>query len=426
MKHLTIILFISLLLACKSEEGPIVSFGTDTNILLIIADDMGKDAANGYLEGSIKPNTPNLDRLRQDGLSFTNFWVTPTCSPTRSSIITGKYGYRTGVKWANDALSLDEKTLHQYINEETDNKYSTGLIGKWHLSGDNPTVNPETYGIDYYAGLLRGGVQDYYQWQLYQDGSGSLNTNYITEVFTDLSINWINEQTKPWFLWLAYNAPHTPFHVPPSNMHSQGDLPEYTAGMEPTPYYMAAIEAMDFQIGRLLENIPQEQLDNTLIIFLADNGTPPQVAQAPFTNNTAKGSIFQGGINVPMFVSGKYVSRTGEINDLITGTDIFSTIAAFAGSGSTEIHDSKSFMPLITDNTPDRNFQYSEMYNGDDDLWAISDGTYKLIVNANGDEMLYDLSNDPYESENLLLESLTTAAANAKTALEDALLEIRN
>ena len=85
--------------------------------------------------------------------------------------------------------------------------------------------------------------------------------------FTDLAIDRINSQEKPWFLWLAYTAPHTPFHAPPSNMHTQGNLPDYSSGMDAMPYYMAAIEAMDFQIGRLLDNIPANERNNTIIIL---------------------------------------------------------------------------------------------------------------------------------------------------------------
>ena len=224
MKYLHLLLCIVLFYGCNDNDVPDDPITSDTpNILFIIADDMGKDATQGFSEGSIKPSTPNLDKINNDGLVFNNFWVNPTCSPTRASMITGKYGYRTGVKFANDELSQTEKVLQKYISEETNDTYASAIVGKWHLSGENTDINPESFGIDYYAGLIRGAVQDYYKWQLYENGSGSLETEYITKVFTDLSIDWINSQSKPWFLWLAYNAPHTPFHVPPSEMHSQGD-----------------------------------------------------------------------------------------------------------------------------------------------------------------------------------------------------------
>ena len=428
MKRLLLLLLVLLTVtfACNEDDDPIDPNTDSPNILLIIADDLGKDALSGFSEGSIKPSTPNIDAIRNDGLSFTNMWVYPTCTPTRASIITGKYGYRTDVKWAGDELSQSEKALQRYIDEETNNAYSTAIIGKWHLSGENTGLNPESFGIDHYAGLIRGSVQNYYQWQLTEDGSGTMQTEYITEVLTDLSIDWVNSQSEPWFLWLAYNAPHTPFHAPPTEMHSQGDLPTYEDGFDPMPYYMAAIEAMDFQIGRLLESLPTEERENTVVLFIGDNGTPNQVAQSPYDRNSAKGTLYQGGVNVPFFVSGKGVSRTGEDGSLMSSTDLFSTIAELAGVSVSEINDSKSFASLLSSATSHRNFQYSEMDNGTDDLWTISNGTYKLIVNANGDEEMYHLVSDPYEDNDLLLGALSTNEENAKAELEAELLQIRN
>jgi arylsulfatase A-like enzyme len=412
---------------CSDDEGASPpSDASPPNVLLIIADDLGKDATNGFTEGSIKPNTPNIDALKSNGITFSNFWVNPTCSPTRASIITGKIGYRTGVKGPGDELAQSEVTLQKYISEATNNDYTSAIIGKWHLSGSNTTAEPESFGIDYYSGLIRGAVQDYYQWQLTEDGSISAQTDYITATFTDLSIDWLSEQSQPWFLWLAYTAPHTPFHVPPSNMHSQGDLPAYNDGLDPIPYYMAAIEAMDFQVGRLLESIPAEERDNTVIFFIGDNGTPSQVAQSPYSGTMAKNTLFQGGINTPMFISGQGVTRMGVDGNLINSTDLFATIAELAGSAVTEINDSKSFKSLLTTSGAFRNFQYSEMNDGTDDLWTISNGAFKLIVNENGNEVMYDLTNDPYESNDLLSGTLTTQATNAKTELEGELLNIRN
>lgn len=429
MKQLLLLALIVLLFGCNKDEGntdPTDPSVNTPNILLIIADDLGKDAINGFSEGSIKPNTPNIDAIRNDGISFSNFWSYPTCSPTRASIITGKYGYRTGVKWAGDELDVSETSLQKYINDQTDNSYSTALVGKWHLSGGNSTINPEIFGIDYFAGLIRGEPQSYYNWLFTEDGAGSIITEYTTKKFTDLAIDWISQQDKPWFMWLAHNAPHTPFHVPPNEMHSQGNLPEFISGMDETPYYMAAIEAMDFQIGRLLDSIPEEDLENTIIIFLGDNGSPNEVAQAPYSNTTTKGTLYQGGINVPMFVSGKGVSRRGEDNNLVTSTDLFATISEIAGVSANEIHDSKSFKSLLTQSTTIRNFQYSEKVNEPIDIWTISNGSYKLIEYANGGNEFYDLKNDPYEHNDLLNGTLTTNETNSRSELEAELLNIRN
>ena len=425
------LLFISVIIisSCALEEetiDPIQGDNTPPNILLIIADDMGKDATNGYSEGSIKPNTPTLSQLQNEGLVFTKFWVNPTCSPTRASIITGKNGYRTGVTEVGEQLSTSERILHRYIKEGTSNAYSTGLIGKWHLSGNRANTNPETWGMDYYAGIIGGGVQDYYNWELTEDGGTTQRTDYVTEALTELAIDWVNDQEQPWFLWLAYNAPHTPFHLPPTGMHAQGDLPEYTDAAESTPYYMAAIEAMDFQINRLINNIPSDELENTIIIFITDNGTPNQVVQAPYDERGAKGRLFQGGINVPMTIAGKGVSRRGLENSLVTNTDLYSTIADIAGVENADINDSQSFKSLLSSSTPhDRAYQYTELGVGDDAQWAISDGIYKLIESANGTQRLFKLIADPYEEVNLIRGTLDDEASQAKTDLEQELARIR-
>ncbi len=437
------ILLFSILIAglfsCKKDEVPSIVLPdiepviepiletTKPNILLIIADDLGKDAIKGFSEGSVKPTTPIIDEIRTQGLSFTNFWTYPTCTPTRSSIITGKYGYHTNVKGAGDVMSSSEVVLQKYINDNTSNSYATAIVGKWHLSGNSAGVNPESFGIDYYAGLIRGTVDDYFQWQLTEDGATSMQTDYTSTYFTDLAIDWVNTQTKPWFLWLAYNAPHTPFHAPPSNMHTQGNLPTYVAGMDATPHYMAAIEAMDYNIGRLLDSMSTVEKENTIIIFIGDNGTPTQVAQSPYSSTKVKNTLYQGGINAPLFVSGKGVSRTGTDKNLLCSTDLFSTIAQLSGTGTSNIHDSKSFASLLSDNseTATRNFQYSEMDNGRTDKWTIKNETYKIIADAGGTIEMYNISTDPYENSNLLSRTLSADETSAKSSLEAELSVIR-
>lgn len=387
---------------------------------------MGKDALNGYAEGTIKAHTPHIDAIRKSGVNFTNFWTYPTCSPTRASMITGKYGYRTDVRWANQKLDENEVLLQKYIRENTDDSYATAVVGKWHISGYDTTINPETFGIDYYAGIFIGSVKDYYNWTLSEKGKQTISKEYTTKKFTDLALNWINKQEKPWFMWLAYNAPHTPFHIPPAEMHGQGDLPPYTKYVDPTPYFMASIEAMDSQIGKLLNSLSKEDRENTIIIFMGDNGTEPIVTQDPYDKNQVKRSLYQGGINMPLFVSGKGVERKGIDNNLITSTDIFATIADIAGVDIDEINDSKSFKSLFSEKKSIRTYQYAEMKNEKNDAWTISNGTYKLLVFADGEEEMYHLINDPYEKSNILNSPLNIVEKKTKEALEAELLRIRN
>ncbi len=422
---------ITLIWACKKDDkgGNPSPTNSDPNILLIIADDMGLDATNGYTEGSIKPNTPNLDALMNSGLRFTNFWTNTVCSPTRASIITGKYSYHTGVLSQFDDLASSETTLQHYINRQTGDKYATAIIGKWHLGG-NSTFNPEIMGIDHYAGIISGTVPDYYSWDLTEDGVATSQTEYVTTKLTDLAIDWVNQQSKPWFLWLAHIAPHTPFHLPPQGMHSQGSLSPDQASIDanPQPYFMASIEAMDYQLGRLLESLDPAERQNTVVIFIGDNGTTGRVAQQPYGRTKAKGTLYQGGINCPMFISGAGVSRSGTDNALINSTDLFATIASLAGVNVQEINNSKSFTSLLSSENPDfREYTYAEykLDNEGIDRWCIRNNSYKLIEEADGSKEFYDLQTDPYENSNLLNNNLSSDAQQAKDWLEQKLSEIR-
>ena len=369
------------------------------NILLIIADDMGLDASPNYNVGSVKPTLPIIENLAQTGIIFNNVWSNPTCSPTRATILTGKYGFNTGVLKVDDELSTSETSLQKYLDTQLNSTYSSAVIGKWHLSKD--ANHPNNIGLNYYAGSIGGGLKNYWDWDLVINGEKTPSTYYNTSKYTDLAIDWVNNQSDPWFLWLAYNAPHTPFHLPPTNLHTQGELPtdDTSINTNPLPYYLASIEAMDSEIGRLLNEMSTEEKDNTVIIFIGDNGTPNQVVQE-YDSRRAKGSIYQGGINVPMIISGKNVNRFNEIeNSLINTTDLFATIANIAGVQVDEINDSKNFIDLFSNSEVKiRDYVYAETEN---DI-TIRNSTHKYLLFQDGSEALYDLSNDPFETKNLM------------------------
>ncbi|MEQ6124198.1 sulfatase-like hydrolase/transferase [Pseudotenacibaculum sp. MALMAid0570] len=417
-----------LTISCSSTSEEIIDDSIDdsdlivnarSNILLVIADDLGKDAMPNYSEGTIKPNMPTLQSLISAGITFDNLWSYPVCTPTRASILTGKYGFKTGVLEVGDVISTTETSLQQYIDNQTGNEYATAIIGKWHLS--NTIADPITMGIDYYAGILNGGVQSYTNWNLVENGQSNNSTEYTTTKFTDLAIDWVGNQSKPWFLWLAFNAPHTPFHLAPTNLHSQGNLPTDQASIDanPMPYFMSAIEAMDSELGRFLNSLPSEERANTIIIFIGDNGTPNQVAQSPYAAMRAKGSIYQGGVNVPMVISGVGVNRfSSRESALVHTTDLFATIANIAGVSVGEIENSASFYDLLNDeDASQREFVYTERSNNGVS-YAIRNADYKLIVHENGTQEFYHLTMDAYETNNLIGTNLSNEAIMAKTALE--------
>lgn len=408
----------------EEEEVIIPVTNTKPNILLVIADDVSKDAIPNYTEGNTKATMPNLLSLMTTGITFDNVWAYSVCSPTRASIITGKYGIKSGVIEVDEDISISEISLQQYINNNTSDSYATAIFGKWHLS--NNANDPITMGVDHFSGILKGGVQDYYSWDVFENGSSSNTTAYITTKLTDLAIDWKNAQTKPWFLWMAYTAPHTPFHLAPTNLHSQGNLAtdQATIDANPLPYFLSSLEALDSEMGRLISSMSDEEKANTIIIFIGDNGTPNQVAQSPYSRRTVKGTLNQGGINVPMVVSGIGVNRMGVREAaLINSTDLYATIGNIVGSSTTEIYNSKSFKSLFTDeNATKRDYAYSEK----EDAFTIRNATYKYIKFDNGTEELYNLSSDAYESSNLMNSTLSAESETAKTALIAEANSIRN
>lgn len=397
------------------------------NIILIIADDMWLDAMPWYEQGNIKPTMPNIESMMLDGISYNNLWSAPVCTPTRATIMTWKYGYHTNMLAVDDTLDTNEVGLQSYLDENTNNAYAHAVIGKWHIG--NATGHPEDMGVGYYAGMQWWGTKSYYNWKLTENKQTTTSSEYITSKFTDLAIDWVGEQEKPWFLWLAYTAPHTPFHLPPSGLHSQWDLPddEESISWNPIPYYMAALEAMDSEIGRLLASIPEDELKNTTIIFIGDNGTPGQVVQSPYSKQKAKWSLYQWGVNVPMVVSWYGVERGWETDDaLINTTDLYATIAQIWGVNISEIHDSYSFMDsFVWEDTGERDYTYSEVWDSRGAGYTIRNERYKLIVLDNGSEKMYDLVTDPYETTNLLNTTLTDFQEQAKQELEDYIRQIQ-
>lgn len=371
----------------------------EPNILLIIADDLGTDALSGYLDGqSTKPITPHIDSLRGAGVTYTNTWATPQCAPTRSAIMSGKYGIKNGVREVPGNLDLIHESIFTKIGEATNEAYAGAVIGKWHIANPQTIQHVYDHGINHFEGILGGGVQNYYDWEkVNADGSTSDITDYATTEFTNDAIDWIDDQTQPWFLWLAHIAPHSPWHDPPATHYT-------TNPTNPQRQYLAAIEALDFEIGRLFDSMDQATRENTLVIFVGDNGTPGARLQH-FPTGHGKGSVYQGGLNAPMIVSGHGVSRIGEIEDAMTHvSDIYATLLEVAGMDlNGGIHNSLSIASsFTTSNTIDRTYNYSDYLDNGIEYWAIRNEQYKLIENENGDQEFYDLSIDPTELNNLI------------------------
>ncbi|MEJ6394608.1 sulfatase-like hydrolase/transferase [Gymnodinialimonas sp. 2305UL16-5] len=388
----------------------------EPNILLIIADDMGIDASFCYALGDQQAPMPNIEALCETGLVFENAYAAPTCSPTRATIMSGLYGFRTGVGApvdpnGSDQLSVDTPTIFDAL---APSGYASNVIGKWHISGRNLGYDaPEQMGVSDYFGLYAGGIQDYFDWTAIEDGEEVQIEGYSTTVLTDRAIDWIAAQDQPWFLWLAYNAPHAPFHLPPADLHSFDDLPDGDAAIaaNPLPYYQAMLEALDTEIGRLLGSLSEEARADTIVIFIGDNGTPNQVTRDLFADHGAKGTIYDSGTRVPLIVSGPNI-EAGRTDVFVNITDLHATIAELAGA-EVSTPDSISFAPVLAGEPGTRDVVYVEHFTNRETRgggiygWTLRQGDFKLVVAEGQDPELYNLAEDPFELHDLLADRAT-------------------
>lgn len=419
------------------------------NILVLLADDLGVDMVGAYAEGSDLPPTPVIDSLARQGVLFRNVWSNPVCSPTRATLVTGRYSFRTtvgGVIISGVAgLPLDEWTLPELLDSRPDLGYSHAWIGKWHL-GDVSTgglMSTNMAGFSHYAGPQNGihpvqGVPSqlaYYEWSKVTNGELTTSTTYNTIETVDDALSWISSTTGPWVCFVAFCAPHTPFHEPPAELHTI-ELPELCQHDAPRPYFKATVQALDTEIGRLLDGLG-DQRDDTTIVFLGDNGTAGQVSVAPFAQDHAKGTLFEGGVNVPLIVAGPTVASPGsECGALVNTTDLFATVAELAGVDLADdmpddiTLDSVSLTPYLADPelSPLRSHVFAEWFrlNGKsvaETRRAIRDERHKLIrvqIDGKNDmQHLYDLSSDPFEQDDLLRKHLPPRPPELLAVLRD-------
>jgi len=407
--------FIISLVLATSIAG--VSFSQTPNVLLIIADDLGVDALNGYNVGGIDPVTPHLDSIRNSGLNFSNAWSSPVCTPTRAGIMSGMYGSTNGVKTAPGNLDTTYISLLKAL-KDSNPTYTAAVIGKWHISKPVNALHPTWHSADHYMGVLEGGVLAYDGWDKTENAVTTNSTDYVTSYLTDDAINWIDNQSNPWFLWLAHIAPHTPLHVPPAYMYTQ---PSTNSQLKK---YLAMIESLDYEVGRLLDSLTPAEKANTTIIFIGDNGTPNNVLQ-DYPANHGKESLYQGGIHVPMFVSGFGVTRIGETEDaMVNVIDIYASVLEMTGSNLPGgIYNSLSFNHLLTNSDlPERQYNFSELDTNQVSIltqgYTIRDSVYKLITYHTGQQEMFNLDVDPLETNDLLIGGLSPEEQTLKTEFE--------
>ncbi len=420
------------------------------NVILIIGDDMGTDYCGFYENHQDTANLPNIRKLLAKGVRFTNVTSNPLCSPTRAGILTGRYSFRTGVSTSigmdgkNKSLDTSEITIPRLLNIYNPGGIAKGHFGKWHLNVEFPASNmliPNRFGYDYFSGNFRALVYDYYKWKKITNGVQiSVKTYATTETVND-AISWIKQQqkSKPFYVCLAFNAPHDPWHLPPSNLHTCYGLSgtKQDIAAHPKNYYKAAMEAMDHEIGRLLDTLQlYNKLDSTDIIFIGDNGNPREICQNPLDVYKSKGTIYQGGVNVPMIIAGPSVINPGRTSAALVNTvDIFATVLELFNDTTWRNYipinkpvDSKSMVPILKDTSNQiRTWAFTEVF---DSKTANASGktvrnlTYKYLQFTNGKKEFYNLIDDPYERKNLLDTFLTDTEITNYLALCNQLSQI--
>ena len=275
-----------------------------TNVIFILADDMGFGDLGCFGNDAVR--TPNLDRLASEGAALTqHYTASPICAPARAGLLTGRYPHRTGAidvpsNRGLDRIALDETTIADAFRA---GGYRTGMIGKWHNGFHDERYFPRSRGFDEFVGFLNGGM-DYYEWILDWNGQEKkADGRYLTDVFTGAALDFVEKhQTDPFFLYLAYNAPHSPLQVPEDRIETYRQMGRFT---EEVCRVYAMIEIMDEGVGRLLDRLSQLGLDeDTLVVFTTDNGPYLLDGQDRFNGilSGMKTQVLEGGIRVPAII----------------------------------------------------------------------------------------------------------------------------
>ena len=400
------------------------------NTILLIADDVSPDYF-GFYANSDTAATPVLSDLASKGVVFNRAWAYPICSPTRASIMTGRYGFRTGMGEVvagpnTNQLSLSETSIANVLRNQTTPQYATGIVGKWHLHSQQGNLNnPSILDWQYYSGNFAGAIPDYNNYTKITNGNSSTSTIYSTTEIVNDAISWLDTlpNNQPFFLWVAFNAPHTPFHKPPSNLISEPNLPGTTNHINNNKarYFKAAIDALDSETGRLIQYLNTKGLlDSTNFIFIGDNGSPSDVSKNPI-NGRSKGTIYNYGVEVPMFISGPAVTSPNRRTDeMVSTVDLFATVADLSGVSNWNPNnvslDSKSLMPIIKNKSQThRGYQFSEQFgsSASRDGKSIRNLDYHLIrFDSSNTQEFYKISVDTFETNNLLLSPNSMTASD--------------
>jgi arylsulfatase A-like enzyme len=413
----------------------IASDGLRPNVIVVLTDDQAY--ADLGIHGNPHVRTPHIDRFAREGTQFSRFYVSPVCSPTRASLLTGRHAYRTGVIHTSRGgakMHGDEVTLAEQLRSAG---YRTAIFGKWHI-GDNYPMRPTDQGFEHALIHKSGAIgqgpdapSSYFNPRLWENNEPEETTGYCTDVFFSAAIDFIGQnRERPFFVFIPTNAPHTPLEVSPRYRD-----PYLAMGLsENTARLYGMVENIDDNFGRLITALERRGLrDDTVVLFLSDNGGAGERRyDAGLRGN--KSSVYEGGIRVPFFVQWPRGMKGGRTIDRIAAhVDLMPTILDVAGAALPDgvRLDGVSLRPLLTESMPESQWPdrrlFIQCHRGLDPKryqnFAVISQRHKLIgypgtfgredLDTTGREPpleLYDLAADPGEQRNLASRETGTVA----------------
>jgi arylsulfatase A-like enzyme len=409
---------VCLLVSSSCFQAFSADFKPRPNVVLILTDDQGY--GDFSLHGNPYVRTPHVDRIGQTGVQFERFFVNSFCAPTRAALLTGRYPLRCGV-WGvthnKEAMRLEEVTLAEVLKSAG---YRTGCFGKWH-NGEQYPYTPPGQGFDEFFGFHNGHFNNYFDSTLLRGARPVATQGYITDVLTDAALDFVRaNRQQPFLCYVAFNAPHSPFQVPESDFARFREL-----GLDPTlSAFYGMVENIDDNVGRLLGELDRLQLtEDTIVVFLTDNGGTAGVKTYNAGMRGGKTSVHEGGTRVPLLM--RWPSRWKEprvVSQIAAHIDVLPTLLDLCGiplPNGVQL-DGCSLTPLLdgrADTWPERTlFTHNPISQTNRYPGAVRTQTHRLVREIAGRAggsaarendstasawQLYDLVADPGQAQNI-------------------------